>query len=69
MKLSENNVDYHQKYGGILGCHRRCLFINRNNNKHYNTKRINRIMNITVFIPQSKEQESAVQSQTRQIKG
>ena len=46
MKLSETIMDYHQKYGGILGYRRMRIFINRNNNKKYNTKRIHRIMNI-----------------------
>lgn len=46
VKLSETIMDYHQKYGGILGYRRMRLFINRNNNKHYNIKRIHRIMSI-----------------------
>lgn len=46
IKLSEIIMNYHQKYGGILGYRRMHLFINRNNNKHYNTKRIHRIMSI-----------------------
>ncbi len=44
--MIRNRYDYHQKYGEILGCHRMRLFINRNNNKHYNTKTIYRIINI-----------------------
>ena len=46
MKLSETVMDYYQKYGGILGYRRMCIFINRDHNKHYNAKRIHRIMKI-----------------------
>ena len=46
MRLAEIIMEYHQKYGGILGYRRMSLFINRNYNKHYNTKRIRRIMRI-----------------------
>lgn len=45
-ELSEIIMDYHEKYGGILGYRRMRLFINRNNHKHYNVKRIHRIMKI-----------------------
>lgn len=46
MKLSETVMDYYQKYGGILGYRRMCILINRDHNKHYNAKRIHRIMKI-----------------------
>ena len=46
MELVEIVMNYHEKYGGILGYRRMCLFINRDHNKHYNVKRIHRIMKI-----------------------
>lgn len=46
MKLAEIIMEYHQKYGGILGYRRMRIFINRKYNKHYNTKRVRRIMRI-----------------------
>ncbi len=46
MELAEIVMKYHEKYGGILGYRRMCLFINRDHNKHYNVKRIHRIMKI-----------------------
>lgn len=46
MELAEIIKKYHQKYGGILGYRRMCMFINRNYKKNYNIKRIRRIMNI-----------------------
>lgn len=46
MKLAGIIMEYHQKYGGILGYRKMCIFINRKYNKHYNTKRIRRIMGI-----------------------
>ena len=44
-ELAEIIIEYHQKYGGILGKRRMCMFINRNYHKNYNIKRIHRIMN------------------------
>ena len=46
MGLSEIIMDYHEKYGGILGYRRMRLYINRDYDRHYNTKRIHRIMKI-----------------------
>ena len=46
VQLAEIIMEYHQKYGGILGYRRMCSFINRDYKKNYNTKRIRRIMNI-----------------------
>lgn len=46
MELAEIVMNYHEKYGGILGYRRMCLFINRDHDKHYNKKRIHRIMKI-----------------------
>lgn len=46
MKLAEIIMEYHQKYGGILGYRRMCSFINCGYKKNYNTKRMCRIMNI-----------------------
>lgn len=45
-ELAEIIMDYHESYGGILGYRRMRLFINRDNQQKYNTKRIHRIMNI-----------------------
>lgn len=45
-ELSEIIMDYHKRYGGILGYRRMCSFINREHNKQYNVKRIHRIMKI-----------------------
>lgn len=44
--LAEIIMDYHESYGGILDYRRMRLFINRNNQQKYYTKRIHRIMNI-----------------------
>ena len=44
--LSEIIMEYHQRYGGILGVRRMRMFINRHYNKNYNHKRIRRIMKI-----------------------
>ena len=45
-ELAEIIMGYHESYGGILGYRRMRLFINRDSQKKYNTKRIHRIMNI-----------------------
>ena len=39
-------MDYHKSYGGILGYRRMRMFINRDHQQKYSTKRIHRIMNI-----------------------
>ncbi len=46
MELAQIIMNYHQKYGGILGYRRMRMFINRDYKKNYNIKRIHRIMNI-----------------------
>lgn len=46
MELAEIVMNYHEKYGGILGYRRMRLYINRDFDRHYSTKRIHRIMKI-----------------------
>ena len=46
MGLSEIIMDYHEKYGGILGYRRMRLYITCDYERHYNTKRSHRIMKI-----------------------
>lgn len=46
IELSDIIAEYDERYGGILGYRRMCMFINRDYDKHYNVKRIHRIMKI-----------------------
>lgn len=46
MELSEMIENYHKRYGGILGYRRMRMFINHDQKKNYNIKRIHRIMKI-----------------------
>lgn len=45
-ELAENIKKYHKKYGGLLGYRMMTDRINRDENKHYNDKRVYKIMKI-----------------------
>lgn len=67
-ELAEIIMDDHESYGGILGYRRMRLFINRDNQQKYNTKRIHRIRISLGFILRLEDPETAVRSQTDQTK-
>ncbi|QVK19624.1 transposase [Mycoplasmatota bacterium] len=45
-ELCQIILEYHDKFKGILGYRRMTLWINRLNQRHYNVKRIRRLMRL-----------------------